>query len=247
MKTSGIIKSRPLLSIMTLLLSLALSTSVMAADLSQDDAKRLLKDTKTIASYLELKGESDYAGKPQNVIKAALFGCFETKNEFNIAQDTRKEEGKQPLPETAAMFSVNGTDVPANSVLFRHENPNAFKGLSESYTCFITRQAVEIGALRYTGHRITKHVAPKGDEFLGETLLNDKGYFVSIEGLGDAPTSAELKKIEPKGDGFVLTGDVVEEFIDHDEHKKPSTFRLELTPGEAPGAWKRQYSEQVAK
>ena len=53
MKTSGIIKSRPLLSIMTLLLSLAMSTSVMAADLSQDDAKRLLKDTKTIASYLE--------------------------------------------------------------------------------------------------------------------------------------------------------------------------------------------------
>ena len=180
----------------------------------------------------------------QNVIKAALFGCFDAKNEFNIEQDMRKEAGKQPLPGTSAMFSVNGTAVPANSVFFRHEAPNVFKGLAKSFTCFITRQAVEVAALRFTGHRITKHVAPKDDELLGETLLNDKGYFVSIEGLGDAPTDAELKKVEPQGDGFLLTGDVVDVFVDGIDHKKPSTFRLVLTPGEAPGTWKRQYVEK---
>ncbi len=243
MNSAGIMKFFSLVSVLAVSLSFFLAQSGVAADLSQDDAKRLLKDTTTIAAYLELKGESDYAGKPENIIKAALFGCYDAKMAFAYAQGERKEAGKPALPATTALFTVNGKAVPANQVLRREDAPDVFKNLPESLTCFMTRDAVALAALHFTGHGIKEHRAPKGDEFFGETRLNDKGYFVSIDGLGDTATESVLKKISPKGDGFVLTGEVIQVMGDPDEHKKPGTFRLELMPGEAPGTWKRQYSE----
>ncbi|MBE6440814.1 MAG: hypothetical protein E7022_00560 [Desulfovibrio desulfuricans] len=246
MGIAGRIKILPLLSMLAISLSLAPAAPGMAADLSQDDAKRLLKDTATIASYLELKGESDYTGKPQNIIKAALFGCYDAKSAFAYAQEGRKEAGKPTQPGTTALFTVNGKAVTADQILRREDAPDAFKNLAESFTCFMTRDAVALAALRFTGHRVKEHSAPKGDEFFGDVLLNDKGYYVSIDGLGDAPTEAVLKKVVPQGDGFVLTGEVVEVMGDPEEHKKPGTFRLELTPGDVPGTWKRRYSEKGA-
>ena len=66
---------------------------------------------------------------------------------------------------------------------------------------------------------------------------------MSIDGLGDAATESVLKKVEPQGDGYVLTGDVVEVM----EGGTPGTFRLVLVPGEAPGTWKRRYTEEGTK
>lgn len=246
MTIADCIKVLPLLSILAVSLSLAPAAPGMAADLSQDDAKRLLKDTTTIAAYLELKGESDYANKPENIIKAALFGAYDAKMTCAYEQDQRKEEGKPALPGTTALFAVNGQPVAADQVLRREDAPELFKNLSESFTCFITRDAAALAALHFTGHAVKEHNAPKGDGFLGDTLLDDKGYFVSIDGLGDAATEAVLKNVAPQGDGFVLTGEVVEVMGDPDEKEKPGTFRLELKPGDVPGTWKRQYSEKGA-
>ena len=232
-----------LLSIAIITLSLALPKPGIAATLSQEEAKRLLIDTSTIATYLTLKGESDYANKPDNIIKAALFGAFDAKMEFTFEQEQRKEEGKQTQSDTTAMFTVNGQPVTADQVLMREEAPEIFKNLSEKFTCFVSKEAVALAALHFTGHSIKNHKAPKGDEVLGDTLLNDKGYFVSIEGLGDAPTEAVLKSVSPQGDGFVLRGEVVEVMGDPEEMEKPGKFCLELKPGDVPGTWKRQYSE----
>ena len=244
MNMTGCMKNFSLVSILALSLSLALAKPCLAADLSQDDAKRLLEDTTTIATYLEFKGESDYTGKPENIIKAALFGCFDAKSRFVFEQEQRKEDGKKPLPDTTALFTVNGRPVTADQILSREDAPALFNNLSEKFTCFISRDAVALAALHFTGHSIKEHRAPKGDERFGDTLLNDKGYFVSIDGLGDAPTEAVLKKITAQADGFILTGEVIEVIGDPDEHKKPGTFRLELKPGEEPGTWTRQYSEK---
>ncbi len=232
-----------LLPVLALLLSLVLITSGMAADLSQDEAKRILEETKTIASYVGLTGEEDYEGKPENVIRAALFGCTDAKAVFDAVQGERKEAGKPPLPGSTALFSVNGKAVTANNVLRRDDAPDKFKGVPDGFTCFVPRHAVELSALHFTGHQIKKHVAPKDDELFGNVILNDKGYFVSIDGLGDAATESVLKKVEPQGDGYVLTGDVVEVM----EGGTPGTFRLVLVPGEAPGTWKRRYTEEGTK
>ena len=235
------------LPILGISISLALATPIMAADLSPKDAQRLLNDTKMLFSYLGLKGESDYAAKPENIIKAALFGCFDAKMSFNFEQEERKEAGKAALPKTTPLFKVNGKAVTANQVLMRDDAPNLFKNVPESFTCFIVKDAIALGALYFTGHSIKKHTAPKGNELLGDTLLNDKGYYVSIEGLGDAATESELKKIKPQGEGFVLTGKVVEVMDGGEEQNKAKIFRLELKPGEAPGTWKRQYIEKPIK
>ncbi|MCR4665754.1 MAG: hypothetical protein K5657_00470 [Desulfovibrio sp.] len=214
-----------------------------ASDLSKQDAKRVLSETATIASYLGLSGESDYVKAPGNIIKAALFGAYNAKNIFVYEQEKRKEEGQKPLPASSPLFTVNGQTVSANQVLLRSENPEAFKNRAESFTCFLTREAVEGAALHFTGHSVKKHAAPKGDDFFGETLLTDKGYFVSIDGLGDAGTEAVLQDISKKGEGFLLTGDVIEVIGDPEEMRKPGTFRLVLSPGEKAGTWKRQYTE----
>ncbi|MCR5815180.1 MAG: hypothetical protein K6G15_11925 [Desulfovibrio sp.] len=235
-----------LLSMLTFSLCLALAPCQTLA-LSQEDAQRLVKDTKTIDSYLELKGESDYVGKPQNILMAALFGAYDAKMAFAFEQAQRKEEGKKALPANTALFTVNGRSLPANQVLMRDEAPAVFKNLSENFTCFITRDAAALAALYFTGHSVQKHSAPKNAEFLGQTLLNDQGYFVSIDGLGDAPTEAVLQNMTVKGDGFVLTGEVIQVLGDPDEQQKPGSFRLELTPGDVPGCWKRQYSEKAPK
>ena len=47
-----------------------------AADLSRQEAEGILQDTHTIAGYMEIAGETDYAAKPDDVIAAALFGAF---------------------------------------------------------------------------------------------------------------------------------------------------------------------------
>lgn len=246
MSIADCIKVLLLLSILAVSLSIAPAAPGMAADLSQDDAKRLLDDTTTIAFYLEIKGESDYVGKPQNIIKAALFGCYDAKSAFAYAQEERKEAGKPTLPGTTALFTVNGKAVRADQILRREDAPDMFKNLAESITCFMTRDAVALAALHFTGHALKEYSEPKGDDFFGEVILNDKGYFVSIDGLGDAAKEAVLKKVEPQGDGFVLTGEVVEVMGDPEEHKKPGTFRLELKPGDVPGTWTRQYFEKEA-
>ncbi|MCR5562482.1 MAG: hypothetical protein K6F46_03795 [Desulfovibrio sp.] len=231
-----------LLPVLALLISLA--TPCTAVDLSQDEAKRILEETKTIASYVDLTGEEDYMGKPENVIRAALFGCYDAKATFDAVQGELKEAGKPPLPTSSALISVNGKSLAANHVVRRDDAPEKFTGVPDGFTCFMPRSAVELAALYFTGHRIKEHVAPKGDELFGNVILSDEGYFVSIDGLGDAATESVLKKVEPQGDGFVLTGDVIEVM---EGGGKPGTFRLVLKPGEEPGTWKRQYTEEGTK
>ena len=41
----------------------------------------------------------------------------------------------------------------------------------------VSAEAVELAALRYTGHAVARHVAPDTG-FFGDTILNDIGYFV---------------------------------------------------------------------
>jgi len=230
----------PILMISSLVI---VKNSAIAANLSNDDAKRLLEDTMTISWYMDLNGESDYTEKPLNIIKAALFGAYDAKGTFEYEQEQLAEAGKQAKPANSPLFTIDGRTVTADQIMARDEAPDLFKGLPETFTYFITRDAAELSALRYTGHRIKEHMDPKDEEYLGGTRLTDKGYFVGIDGLGCPATEAELKNVAPNGEGFVLTGKVVEVMGEPEEQNKPWSFRLELTPGDAPGTWKRQLTE----
>ena len=226
-----------------LFLALFSARAGSAAELSPKDARSVLEEAFIIAGYTGLHGESEFAGKPQNVIRAALFGAFDAKMRYVFEQDRLEEEGKPPLPASHPLFVVNGRALMPDQVKDRDEAPDLFTGLPEQYNVFISREAVELAALRYTGHSVAKHEAPGGEGFLGDTLLNDKGYFVSIDGLGDLIIEPELKSVTPRGEGFVLAGALLEP----DESAKPGAFALELMPGDVAGTWKRQYTETPAK
>lgn len=221
----------------------ALFQPCRAAELSQKEAQGILEDAFVIAGYTGLHGESDFAGKPGNVIRAALFGAFDAKMACEFERDRLKEEGKPPLPESHPLFVVNGRSLMPDQVLSRGDVPSLFGGLPETYNVFISREAVELAALRYTGHAVSAHEAPGGEGFLGDTLLKEKGYFASIDGLGDLLVEPRLESVTPKGEGFVLAGKLFEP----DESAKPGTFTLELMPGDVAGTWKRQYTEKPGK
>ena len=232
-----------LLAFLALALVLALPGSAQA--LSEEEAKAVLQDTYTIHGYVDLDGEKDYAGKPANVVAAALFGAFDAAMSRSAEQDRRKEEGEKPLPKDAPLFTVAGQALAPGEVVMRDERPSLFKGRPEEFNVFVSRRAAELAALRFTGREIETHTAPK-DGMLAGTVMTDKGYFVSIDGLGDLPEEPALKKIEPKGSGFVLTGELVQTMGD-EPSAKPVLFKLVLAPGAKPGTWKRQFSTNEAK
>ncbi len=220
------------------LLALCLALPASASALSKKEAEAILQDTFTIHGYMELDGEKDYAGKPGNVAAAALFGAFDA------AMARQAEE--RPQPKNAPLFTVAGQALAPGELVMRDGNPGLFKGRPSKYNCFASRRAAELAALRFTGRGIKTHVAPK-EGMLAGTILTDKGYFFAIDGLGDLGVEPVLKKIEPKGAGFVLTG-VVEATMDGgDDGGKPAAFRLVLEPGDAPGTWKRQLSVKKAR
>ena len=233
---------RPFLLLPALCLTLAALCAMpcTAAALSRDEAVQILYDTHTIAGYVGLYGEPSYAGKPQNVLAAALFGAYDAKMMFRYQQDQRREEGKKPLPPSSPLFTAGGRSLAASQVLTRDDAPDLFRGLPEQYSAFVSREAAEIAALRYTGHAVKQHAAPAGNEFLGEVILNGKGYFVCIDGLGDLMHEPVLRQLSQKGSGFLLSGDI-EQVMGDEGNAVPDTFTLELAPGDAPGTWKRQY------
>ena len=236
-------KAAPLLA--GLALCLAAVQPAQAAGLSKADAEAVLMDTYTIRTYVGLSGEKDYAGKPENVLRAALFGAYSALSARMYEQESRQEAGKPPLPESEPVISAGGLSAGMDQFASASANPDFFKGRPEQCTAFISRRAAEVAALHYTGHVLDKHMAlPSGDETFG-AVLDEKGYCVDIEGLGDFFETLALKKIEPAGDGFVLTG--VVEPGPEEESTAPVNFKLVLTPGDKPGTWRRQYTDASGK
>ena len=209
-----------------------------AAQLDFAEAEKILEDTCLIWAYEGLKDENDYRDKPQNVVRAALFGAQDAYAGFKYHQYERKEQGQAALPRSTPLFTIGEQTFAADQVVEYGENPDAFKGLPrpdggilEHYTHRITRQAVELAALRFTGHKVMQHAAP------ASTLLTDAGSFVVIDGLGDSGKEPKLHAVTPIAGGFLLTGEIANVF-DNDE-PPVEYFELELAPGDAPGCWKR--------
>ena len=110
------------------------------------------------------------------------------------------------ITEKVALTGLSLHLAPGEFVM-RDGNPGLFKGRPSKYNCFASRRAAELAALRFTGRGIKTHVAPT-EGVLAGTILTDKGYFFAIDGLGDLGVEPVLKKIEPRGSGFVLTGEI---------------------------------------
>jgi hypothetical protein len=236
-------KAIPLLA--GLALCLAAVQPAQAGGLSKADAEAVLMDTYTIRTYCDLSGEKDYAGKPENVLRAALFGAYSAFHGRLYEQESRKEEGKPPLPESQPVISAGGLSAGMDQFASSSDNPDFFKGRPEQCTAFISRRAAEAAALHYTGHVLEKHMSlPSGDEAFG-AVLDDKGYCIDLEGLGDFFETLAIKKIEPAGEGYVLSG--VVEPGPEEESSAPVNFKLVLTPGDKPGTWRRQYSDASGK
>ena len=209
-----------------------------AAQLDFAEAEKILEDTCLIWAYEGLKDENDYRGKPQNVVRAALFGAQDAYAWFKYRQNEQREQGQAALPRSMPLFTIGERTFTADQVVEYDENPDAFKGLSrpdggmvDHYTHRITRQAVELAALRFTGHKMTQHAAP------ASTLLTDTGYFVVIDGLGDSGKEPKLRAVTPIAGGFLLTGEIANVFAN--DEPPVEYFELELAPGDAPGCWKR--------
>ncbi len=231
-----------ILSIFTIIFC---ETNCIALELTHEEAEKILKNTATMSWYMDINGENDYKKDDINIIRVALFGLFDAKTEFLYNQEQIVEKGKKKLPENTPLFTVNGKAVTADQVVMREDSPQLFKDISDDFMCFMTRDAVSLAALYFTGHNLKEHIAPKDNDMIGEVLLNKNGYFIGIEGMGDTATEAKLKNIAPQGNGFVLTGEVVEIASgEPSEQSTPWSFRLELAPGDAPGTWKRQFTEQ---
>lgn len=224
------------------LLLLASVLSAPAAELDRAEAERIVNDTLTLKIYVGLADEKDFREKPESVIVAALFGAFDAKSAHDFEQNERKEKGEAATD--APLFTVDGQALAADQVRDSYADPKFFEGLptppaapdmpedaAMPYNIFVSRQAVELAALRFTGRRITEHKAPEGD------FLDERGYFTVIDGLGDSGKEAKLEKVTPKGDGYTLTGTIAN-YMD-DEGPKSYAFTLELIPGDAPGTWKR--------
>lgn len=212
--------------------------AVQSAELSFDEASRIVQDTFTIWLYVGVKDEADYA-KPENVIRAALFGAYDARTGFDYKQAMKKDEGEKPAPLSAPLFSVGGRSVAARQVVLQEDKPALFKGLPTvkmewgemPYNVHIDRQTVELAALRFTGRAVTKHIAPK------DVHLNEAGYFMLIDGLGDTGREPQLARVEPRGTGYVLSGTLKNEMGDG---QPDESFRLSIAPGDAPGAWRRE-------
>lgn len=246
MQLSAYLMKSRLFLLASLALALSLALPSPAAALSQKEAEALLQDAFTIHGYVELNGEKDYAGNPANVVAAALFGAFDSAMSRHAENDRLKEEGGKPLPKDAPLFTVAGQALAPGEVVSRDDEPAIFKGRPEQFNYFISRKAVELAALRFTGRVIKTHVAPKSG-MLADTVMTDKGYFVAIDGLGDLGEEPVLKKVEPKGSGFVLTGVLEQTMGEPEPGVKPAHFKLVLAPGDQPGTWKRQFSTTTDK
>ena len=217
-----------------------LSFPVLAADLSEEEAKSIMYDTFTISEYTGLNGESDYAQNHGSIILAALFGAFDAKMGFAYDQECRRENGEEPLPKDLPLFTVAGRSLAPSAVVLRGESPEFFTGMPEQYTALVSREAVELAALRYTGHAVLEHRVPDANTIFSDIALTDRGYLIGVDGLGDIPMDIVLKAMSREKDGYILRG----ELIDYNaEDGEPDTFTLALYPGDAPGTWKRQYED----
>ncbi len=216
-----------------------------AAELSREEAESLLWDTFTIAAYTGLNGESDYAGKPENIICAALFGAFNAKMEWDFQQEYRAQNGGSPQPDDMPLFTVCGKPLMPEGVHTREDYPSFFRNVPETFTAFVSREAAELSALHFTGPLLSEHRLPPAGSMLGETKLTAKGYFISVEGLGDVPIGVDPKMFSHEGNSWVLMGELVD--LNAEDDAPLPRFRLKLYPGEVPGAWKRQYEEYPGK
>ncbi len=216
-----------------------------AAELSREEAESLLWDTFTIAAYTGLNGESDYAGKPENIICAALFGAFNARMERDFQQEYREQNSGSPLPDDTPLFTVCGNPLMPEGVYTRENYPSFFNGLPETVTAFVSREAAELSALRFTGHPFSEHRLPPAGSILGETKLTAKGYFISVEGLGDVPIGVNPKMFSHEGNSWVLMGELID--MNAEDDTPMPRFRLTLYPGEIPGTWRRQYAEFPAR
>ncbi|MBO7410371.1 MAG: hypothetical protein J6T92_00450 [Ottowia sp.] len=207
-------------------------------ELSLAEAKRIVQDTFTIWLYVGVKDEADYA-RPENIIRAALFGAYDARAGFNYEQAMKKDKGEAPAPLSTPLFSVGGRSVTAQQVVLQEDKPALFKGVppvktewgEAPYNVHLDRQTVELAALRFTGRAVTKHTAPK------DVHLNEAGYFMLIDGLGDSFREPQLARVEPRGKGYVLSGTLNNEM---DDGQPDESFRLTLAPGDAPGTWRRE-------
>ncbi|MBQ6657054.1 MAG: hypothetical protein IJM64_07215 [Ottowia sp.] len=212
--------------------------AAQGAELSFDEASRIVQDTFTIWLYEGVKDEADYA-KPENIIRAALFGAYDARAGFNYEQAMKKVKGEASAPLSTPLFSVGGRSVAAQQVVLQEDKPALFKGLPSvkmewgeaSYNVHLDRQTVELAALRFTGRTVAKHTAPK------DVYLNEAGYFTLIDGLGDAGREPQLARVEPRGKGYVLSGTLKNEM---DDGQPDESFHLSIVPGDAPGTWRRE-------
>ena len=230
-----------------------------ASEMSKEEAVEILRDTITI-TYNSLPDESRFDNS-DNVIKAALFGAFEAKANFKSKMLPAKEKG-QTVTQSNVLFQVGEEIFYADQVTTQSESPEIFRNIPKPenapdyYTDFISKRAVELAALRYTGHKITKHSAPKNmwlndkgyfnyfshmQSYINpHILINEKGYLIIIEEIGIKMTF-KLMEVIPKNDGYVINALLTQYDYNHSNNEPESiVVKLELIPGDVAGTWKRK-------
>ena len=246
MKRQSIPKTFAALFALCLCAATASAASARAEELAFAEAERIVRDSFALWFYAGLKDEADYE-KPENVIRAALFGLYDARAGFDYEQWEKKERGEAPAPLSTPLFTVDGRSVAAGRVVRDEDNPALFADAPRvkmewgEMPCnvAIDRQTVELAALRFTGHAVKTHVAPEGAFLKGET------YFTLIDGLGDTGQEPVLERIDPDGAGYLLSGTLKSPMAADDW--PDASFVLKIMPGDAPGTWKRARLDTAPK
>lgn len=235
----------------TLLALVAAPASSAAGVLERAQAEQILQDTHSAMSYAGVAVEADFR-KPENIVAAARWGAYDAKAGLQFAREQRREKGLPPGPDI--ILGVNGKKLGPEAGQSPDEAPARFQGLPQAqlfdeppnngsgsrtpYNVFVSREAAELAALRYTGHTLPADAVPRGILAAG-VLAREEGYFFVVDGIGDNGREAVLDSITPKGEGYVLSGTLRDYFGDEGGGSKKTSFTLELAPGDAPGTWKR--------
>ena len=220
-------------------LALLPALSASGAELSRQEAEALLDASFSLSAAAGLADEGDFAGKPENVILAGLYCAWDAKHAWQAAQDRRADPQAPVIKAGKAQAGRSEIEVD------RARRPALFRGRPEKYTAFASRRAVELAALTCTGHAVKEHRAPAGEGFLGDTLLDARGYFYAIGGIEVPIESPRLLEMKKRDGGYVLTGSIVRNEYSANPGARVGTFELVLAPGDAPGAWKRRWTKTL--
>ena len=220
-----VIKSYVLSLLLTVLIWLPGGT---AGAMNAAEAESIFNDSFTIWAFVGARAvqDAELEKNPELLRDITLFWVYDAI----MTLESAPEAGDDGI-----ILSFNGQELRADQAASRYSRAELFQGIPDRYNFFVSRQAAEMASLWLTGRKLIHRNFPANPEgmFWGGVLLDDRGYWFTVDGVGDPMREPLLQDFYADGDGWILKGQILE------EGEEPQEAELRLSPGDAPGTWKR--------